>query len=118
MSDRTPEQERLERIFRAGIGWGMAANLLIGFALLGYSLFITIGIGLSEDPQRAQNAMRSVTYLWLAAPLMVNLPGLAYAYFIRSKRFLAGWGLGFLAALLLAGITMGCVLLFNATLPI
>ena len=113
MSQKNPEANA--PLWR-GLKWGAAANLLIGFALLGYSLFITIGIGLSQDPERAQSAMRSVTTLWLAAPVMVNLPGLAYAWFTRSKRFLAGWGLGFLTALLLAGGTMGCILLYVATL--
>lgn len=116
MSEKNTAQERSQRFFHSGIGWGLAVNLLAGFALLAYSLFITIGIGLSGDHEQGWQAVQNVTALWLAAPILFNLPGLAYAYFVRSKRFLAGWGLGLLAALLLAGGTMGCIWLYIAIL--
>ncbi|MBN2146816.1 MAG: hypothetical protein JW726_05485 [Anaerolineales bacterium] len=88
----------------------------MGFALLGLSLSITWGIGQSNEPERDARAVETTTLLWLYAPVMVNLPSLAYVLFTRRWRFLGGWGVGLLGALLLIGGTFGCIWLYIAIL--
>jgi hypothetical protein len=94
----------------------LGANLVLGFALLGFSLFITLGIGLSSNGQANQQVGQSVIFIWFCCPGSINLPGLAYALSTRRRRFLGGWAVGFLIALLLLGGTLGCIALYVVTL--